>query len=170
MRILIILVLAIAVYFGATYWVELQNPEVSKMTSDPLKKVAKKSKQEVASSFIGSFKIDPQASSEWLNSQSHLNPTSRSHFSKSHQHKVTFTYNGKEFYFGNDPELATNVEVVNETQDSLELKLLDSSIEHVGSLNFFLQTNGNGKVWYSNYSHMQSGKRQLYRACYTRQN
>ena len=169
MRIITTLILAVAAYFGATYWVELQNPEVAKMTSDPLKKVAKESDSKQLSQFVGTFKINTKLSSDWLNNQTHLSHSSRAHFAKNHQEKTTFTYDGSKFYFGENPELAGDVEVISENDNTLELRLLDTTVEHEGSLNFYLQSADNGQVWYSNYSHMQAGKRQLYRACYSRQ-
>ncbi|WP_018970704.1 hypothetical protein [Rubritalea marina] len=166
MRIIIITVLAVAIYFGGTFWVEMQNPEVATMTSDPLKKVAKESDPSIGNEFIGHFKLDSKSTGDWLNSQKQLSLDSRAHFVKKHQKDIYFHYDGETFYFGDNPEIAASVEIVNQTEDTLELKILDATVDHEGSLNFYLQTKGDGKIWYSNYSHMQGGKRQLYRACY----
>ena len=168
MRIIITLILALTAYFGATYWVELKNPEIAKLTSDPLKQVATTTESSAAEKFIGSFAIDTKISTEWLNGEASLNHESRAYFAKRHQVNNSFHFDGSTFYFGDNPELAAEVEILKEADDSIELRILDATLEHDGSLNFYLQTNGNGQFWYSNYSHMQGGKRQLYRACYTK--
>ena len=167
-RVYIIIPLVVLSYFGITFLVEKMNPEVKELSSRATITSPKRDSNGLSEEITGAFKIDLVASEAWLDSQENLDDDSKIYFSSLHANQTQFSFDGKSIWF-NDQASDISVEVITNDGKNVELKMLEPSSDHKGSHTFFLQAQGDGGVWYSNYSHLEAGKKMLYRARYTKQ-
>ncbi|MFT5882938.1 MAG: hypothetical protein ACI9FG_001447 [Crocinitomicaceae bacterium] len=167
-RVYIILPLALLSYFGITFLVEHLNPAVKVMSATPQIAGTKIHSNGLPDQIIGKFQIDRVASQAWLDSQENLDDESEGYFLRLHSNQTHFTFDGQSIRFA-DQISAIPVEIINNDGKDVELHMVDPGLEHKGSHKFFLQAESDGGVWYSNYSHLEDGKKMLYRARYTKQ-
>ena len=168
LRVYIIIPLVVLSYFGITFLVEKMNPEVKGLSTKATITALKLDSNGLPEEIIGAFQIDLLASKAWLKSQENLDTDSKIYFSSLHANQSQFSFDGNSIWF-NDQASDISVEVITNDGKNVELKMLEPSSDHKGSHTFFLQTQGDGGVWYSNYSHLEAGKKMLYRARYTKQ-
>jgi hypothetical protein len=166
-RVYIILPLIALSYFGITFLVEKMNPDVKEMSATPKITGTKLHSNGLPDQIIGTFKIDRAPSEAWLSNQDNLDADSRIYFSSLHTSQTQFTFDGQTIWFI-DQIADIPVEIISNDGKTVKLKMLDPGSEHKGSHTFFLQAEANGTVWYSNYSHLEDGKKMLYRARYTK--
>ena len=166
-RVYIMLFLTVLSYFGITFLVETMNPDVKAMTASSKTTANKLQSSGISEKIIGTFKIDREASEAWLNKQEKLDANSKIYFSGLHTSQTQFTFDGESIWF---IDQANNIPVktISNDDQSMELKMLKPTSEHKGSHIFFLQTDDDGGVWYSNYSYLENGQKMLYRARYTK--
>lgn len=166
-RILITLALSIAAYFGLTMLVEFKKPEVAELTTRPRIEGTKLHAHGLPDQIIGNFTIDKAASQTWLSNEKDLDDDSKAYFASLQNAQSQFTFDGKSIWFSNDIA-DIPVEIIEHTEYMVKLNMLEPNENHKGSTIFFLQWDNKGHIWFSNYSHLESGSRKLYRARYTK--
>lgn len=166
-RILIIIALSVAAYFGLTMLIELKKPEVKELTARPRIEGTRLHAHGLPDQVIGNFTIDKKASRMWLANEKDLDDDSKAYFASLQDSQQQFTFDGKTIWFSNDiADLP--VEILEHTAYMVKLNMLETNENHKGSTIFFLQWDDKGHVWFSNYSHLENGSRKLYRARYTK--
>lgn len=164
-RITILIIVSVALYFSLITLIEQQAPEVKDLSS--VVPAKKEDPNPLPERILGRFVIDKKGSQKWIETQKHLNLSSVENFITLHQKQDQLAFNGKNIWFSN-LEMVSPVKILAITDQHVRFSVYPNAPENNSHYTAFLQWDSSGGIWYSDYNHLQDGKKQLYRARYVR--
>ncbi|MGJ8671585.1 hypothetical protein [Rubritalea sp.] len=165
-RIVLILIVSAASFFGIVFLIETKAPDVKSMTDKPGAKATIINPHGLPSGVIGSFTLNQEATNAWHTSDSRLTDDDRVRFSETQALQELYNFDGDHLW-RNSPDNKIVVITSEVTPDFVKLLTTVSLNGEELPNEFYLQWDDQG-FWLSQRLPTTAGVTKLYRARYER--